>query len=170
MGLRSQPQCHCAGVVLLDGSFLRSARAMWELGVMMDMAASPDGTQPLPDAPQTAPLTLVPVLLMDAAGVTAAYEQHWTAARTEAARLRGMPPATLADLQRLLTLPGLCQLQVPICVSHRDVLDVMWIASVRHPVSNLLPVSSHLNDYAGTNRPAWTRRMAARTIRSWQTA
>ena len=111
MELHSKPRCRCAGVVLLDGSFLRSARAMWELGVMMDMTASPptDSTQSPPDTPQKAPLTVVPVVLIEADAVAALYQRHWTPDRREAARVRGMPPATLADMQRLLMLPELCR-------------------------------------------------------------
>ena len=89
-----------AGVVLLDENFLRAKWPMWELGVMM--AALPDHRQPQSDTAKQAARTVLPVVLMDLDAVAAIYNEHWTSAVTKTAHSEGLPPATLADLQRLL--------------------------------------------------------------------
>jgi len=111
-GIVTKLPCPLAGLVLLDECLLRSAKAMWQLGVLMNPQAGPGGGQPPTDTRQKALLTVLPVVLVAPGTVLAAYEQHWTPARTEAARSEGLPPATLADVQRLLALPGITQRQV----------------------------------------------------------
>ena len=100
----------CSDVVLLDEDLLRSARAMWELGAMMADSSANGQTQSESQRLQAA-LTVVPVLLMEPAAVAAIYEQHWTPALVEAARSKGLPPATLADLQHLLALEASCRVR-----------------------------------------------------------
>ena len=80
---------------------------MWELGVMM--AALPDGEQPEPHT-----RAVLPVFLMDLDddAVVTAYRQRWTPAAIEKARAKGRPPATVADLKRLLSYQGIRQDQV----------------------------------------------------------
>ena len=101
---------HGPGVVVIDEDFLRANWPMWELGVMM--AALPDDAHPQRNSPGQAARGVVPVVLMDFVAVKATYECHWTPAVIEAARSEGLPPATLADLQRLLSNQGIRQDQV----------------------------------------------------------
>ncbi len=102
--------CLCAGVVVLDKHFLQSQRPMWELGIVM--AALPDDGQSQPGGPQQAPRAVLPVLLMGPTEIEDAYKQHWQPATVEAARSKGFPPATLADLKRLLQHQAIRQDQV----------------------------------------------------------
>ena len=78
------------------------------------MAALPanEPWQPQPDTTQQAARAVLPVLLMDFEALIATYQAHWTSATTEAARKEGLPPATLADLKRLLAYRGDRQDQV----------------------------------------------------------
>ena len=76
------------------------------------MAALPHQEKPKSGAPPQAARNVLPVVLMDFETVTAAYEQHWRPGVTEAACREGFPPATLADLQRLLKYQGIRQDQV----------------------------------------------------------
>ena len=78
---------------------------MWELGLMM--AALPDYVLPGPAA-----RAVLPVFLMDLGAVKAAYKEHWTPAAIELGTARGFPPASLEDLQRLLSYQGIRQDQV----------------------------------------------------------
>ena len=55
---------------------------------------------------------VLPVLLMDPQAVATAYQQLWTPAAVEWARREGLPPASLADVRRLLGHPGIRQYQV----------------------------------------------------------
>ena len=96
-----------AVVVIIDEKFLRSPRAMWELGVMMAARRSSKQPQPPTRAPRPAVWTVLPVVLMDPEAVTAMYEQQWTPKLTERARSVGYPPATLADLRCLLGYRGI---------------------------------------------------------------
>jgi hypothetical protein len=97
-------------VVLIDENFLRAKWHMWELGVMM--AALPDHWQSQPDTARQARAVL-PVVLMDSKAVTVTYTEHWTPAATGAALSEGLPPATLADLKRMLHYRGDRKNQVP---------------------------------------------------------
>jgi len=94
-------------VVVLTQEFLQREWPMWELGVMM--AALPDHEQPEPHA-----RAVLPVFLMDLDNnaVVTAYQQYWTPAAIENAREKGRPPATVADLKRLLSYQGIRQDQV----------------------------------------------------------
>ena len=107
------PVFSAAGVVLLDEHFVRAKRPMCELRVMMGALTHPAG-EPQPETTGCQPVTpvIVPVVLADDDALAAAYEQHWTPAAVEAARADGVEPATLADLQRLLTLDPIRQDQV----------------------------------------------------------
>ena len=104
------------GVVLLDEHFLRATWPMWELGTMI--AALPDHAsgQPQPDdAAGLGARVVLPVVLMDWKdfdAIKALYVEHWTPAVSEAARCKGLQPATLSDLQRLLSYQGIRQNQV----------------------------------------------------------
>ncbi len=100
-----------AGAVLLDEHFLWATRPMCELRIMMAALTDP-AEQPQPDSGRQPTPVVVPVVLMDDAAVAAAYERHWTPAAQQAARAEGLDPATLADLQRILTLNPIRQDQV----------------------------------------------------------
>ena len=122
--------CSGAGarVVLLDEEYLRSTRAMWELGVMMAATATSD--QPQPRSSWQTARTVLPVVLMDLDAVTATYEEHWTPAAVEQAHREGLPPATLADVHRLLGHQGVRQDQVraphsALCHQQLDALRVL---------------------------------------------
>ena len=114
-------------MVALDEHFLRAQWPMWELGVIM--AALPDRVQPQPDKAKQAARFVLPVILMDFEAVTATYEQHWTPAILQAAHSQGLPPATLADLERLLGYQGIRIDQV-----HSEALPCLGVltAALRH--------------------------------------
>jgi hypothetical protein len=111
--------------VLLDEEFLRAKWPVWELGVMM--AALPDYGQPQPDSPGQARRTVLPVVLMDWEAVTATYVKHWEAEVTEAACSEGLPPATLADLKRLLEHEGIRQDQVQSAETQPSLASLPWL-------------------------------------------
>ncbi len=106
--------CSAAGVTIIDEQFLRSPRAMWELGVMMTAIRSSGRPQGPPYRYSARPAVqiVLPVVLMDLTAVIAVYEQHWTPEVTERACSEGHPPATLADLRRLLEHQGIRQERV----------------------------------------------------------
>ena len=84
---------------------------MWELGVMM--AALPDDSQAQPSTPANqAARTVLPVVLMDFKRIKAAYQSHWQPAVVRAACDKGLQPATLEDIDRLLGYEGIRQDQV----------------------------------------------------------
>ena len=100
------------GVVVLDEHFLRSQRTMSELGVLMAALADGGQSQPAAGSQRSASSTILPVVLMEWETLTTIYKDHWKRPIADAARREGFPPATLADLQRLLTYQPIRQDQV----------------------------------------------------------
>ena len=98
---------------MLDEHFLQAKWPMWELGIIMGALLDPGQSQPSAAALAGPPARAVlPVVLMDFGAIVATYKKHWTPAVIQAASSEGATPATLADLQRLLTWQGIRQNQV----------------------------------------------------------